>query len=84
MEGQEDQQVILAQGRAKGTFLELKAAGHRVAVAPRAERADPRVDGLGRVCEHAGLAFLSASGWEADSLLGIGPVDTNKSRACCV
>jgi len=81
IDGKEDQQVIRAQGGDTGTCVERKADGHGGAVEPRAQRADPRVDGLGRGFEHEGLAFLRASGLEAAILCGIGPVDPNKGSA---
>jgi len=84
IDGKEDQKVIRAQGGDKGTFVARKADGNGVAVAPRAQRAAPRVDGLGRVFEHEGLAFLSASGLEADIMFDIGPGDTNKGSECFV
>ena len=80
MDGKKDQQVIRAQGGAQGTFGARKAEGHGGAVAPRAQRAAPRVDGLGGVCEHEGRAFLRASGLEAAIMGGIGPVDPNTGR----
>ena len=81
MDGKKDQKVILAHGGDKGPCVARKADGNGGAGEPRAQRAAPRVDGLGGVCAPEGLAFLSASGLEADSMCGIGPVDPNKGRA---
>jgi hypothetical protein len=82
IDGKEHQKVILAQSGAKGTFVQLEAEGKRLAVAPRAEPADPCVDGLGRGLKHEGRSFGRASGLEADSRFGLGPVDANKGSKC--
>jgi hypothetical protein len=84
MEGKEDQKVIRAQGGDKRPFVACEADGKRLARAPRAAPADPRVDGLGRVLQHAGRALRRARGLKADSMLGIGPVDPKKGRKVVV
>ena len=88
---EEDQKVIRAQGGDQGPFVEFEADGHGLAVEPRAQRADPRVDGLGRVLELEALTFCGASGLEADIMFGIRPVDAQQRqqmlrviRASCV
>jgi hypothetical protein len=49
-----------------------------VAVAPRATRGAPRVDGLGCVLELAAGTFCGVSRLAADIMFGISPVNTNK------
>ena len=78
--GEEDQKVILAQGGDQGTFGEFEADGHGLAVEPRAQRGDPRVDGLGGVLELEALTLCGASSLEAHIMFGIRPVDPNKGR----
>jgi hypothetical protein len=80
MEGEEDAKVILAQGRDKRPLVTFEAASHGLAVAPRAQRGDPRVNGRGRVLELQALSFGGASRLEAPIRCGISPVDPDKSR----
>ena len=61
MDGEKDQKVIMAQGRDKRAFVECKADGNGLPVEPRAQRADPRVDGLWRVLEDKASSFAGAS-----------------------
>ena len=77
---EEDQKVILAQGEDQRPFVECEAESHGLAVKPRTQRGDPRVDGLGRVLKLEALAFCRASRLEAPIMFGIGPVDPNKGR----
>ena len=55
---------------------------HGLAVAPRAQGGDPRVDGLGRVLELKALPLGGARSLEAHIVCGIGPVDTHKGSTC--
>ena len=82
IDGKEDQKVILAQGEDQGTFVEFEADGHGVAVEPRAQCGDPRVDGLGCVLELQALTFCGARSLEAHIMFGIRPVDTHKGSKC--
>ena len=61
MDGEKDQKVLRAHGRDKRAFVECKAEGNGWPVAPRAQRADPRVDGLWRVFEDHACSFRGAS-----------------------
>jgi hypothetical protein len=78
IEREEDQKVILAQGEDKGAFVEFETDGYGLAVEPRAQRGDPRVDGLGGVLELEAFTFCGASRLEAPIMFGISPVDTHK------
>src|SRR5262249_21171925 len=78
--GEEDEKVILAQGGDKRPFVQFEADRHGLAVEPRAQRGDPRVNGLGRVLELKALPSGGASSLEAPIMSGISPVDPNKSR----
>ena len=80
IEREEDQKVILAQGGDQGALGECETDGHGLAVAPRAQHGDPRVDGLRGVLELKALPFGGASRLEAPIMLGISPVDPNKGR----
>ena len=77
---EEDQKVILAQGEDQRTFVEFEADSHGLAVKPRTQRGDPRVDGLGCVLKLEALPFCGASCLEASIMFGIRPVDPNKGR----
>src|SRR5215831_10552153 len=77
---EEDEKVILAQGGDQGPFGEFEAESHGVAVKPRTQGGDPRVDSLGRVLKLEALSFCSASRLEASIMFGIRPVDPNKGR----
>jgi hypothetical protein len=80
IDGKEHQKVIRAQGGDNGPFVELEAYRNGVAIAPRAQRADPRVDGLGRVWEDEALSFGGACGLQADIMFALGPVETDEGR----
>ena len=82
IEGEEDQKVILAQGEDQGAFVAFQADRHGLAVEPRAQCDDPRVDGLGRVIELAAFTFCGARSLEANIMFGIRPVDTHKGSKC--
>lgn len=74
----EDQKVILAPGGDQGACVEFETDGHGLALAPCAERGDPRVNGLRRVLELAVCTFGRASRLEAHLMFGIRPVDPHK------
>src|SRR5262249_14827971 len=80
MEREEDQKVILAQSGNNGTFVACETERHGLAVEPRAQRGAPGVDGLGGVRELEAFTLCGTSRLEAPIMLGIGPVDPNKSR----
>jgi hypothetical protein len=79
-DGEEDEQVIRAQGGDQRPLVKFEADSDGLAVAPRAQRGAPRVNGLGRVLELQARTFGGASSWEAPIMLGIRPVDPKKSR----
>ena len=68
----------------KRAFVECTAEGNRLAVAPRAQRAAPRVDGLWRVCEDKAGSFRGASSLSAHVMVGIGPVEADEGSTCLV
>ena len=74
----EDEKVILVQGRDNGPFGEFEADGHGLAVEPRTQRGDPRINGLRGVSELQALTFCGASSLETNIMFGICPVDPNK------
>jgi hypothetical protein len=75
---EENQKVIRAQGSDQRTFGEFEAESHGLAVKPRTQRGDPRVDRLGRVLKLEALPFRGASRLEAPIMFGIRPGDPNK------
>jgi hypothetical protein len=75
---EEDEKVILAQGGDQGPFGEFEANGNRLTAEPRAQRADPRLNGLGRVLKLKALTCCGASSLETHIMFGIRPVDPNK------
>ncbi len=81
---EEDQKVILAQGGDQGTFGEFEADGNGLTAEPRAQRSDPRLNGLGGVIELKALTFCGASSLETNIMFGICPVDPNKGSKCVV
>jgi hypothetical protein len=82
--GEEDEKVILAQGGDQGTLVEFEADSNRSAVAPRAQRGAPRVNGLRRVLELQALPLGGASRLEAPIMFRISPVDPHQGRKCVV
>jgi hypothetical protein len=72
----------VAQGQAEASraFVACEADGNRVAVAPRAQRGAPGVQGRRRVRELKALPCGGASHLEAPIRCGIRPVDPHKSR----
>ncbi len=80
IDGEEDEKVIRAHGGDQRPFVQCEADRHGLAVEPRAQRGDPRVNGLGRVLELKALTFGGASSLEAPIMVGISPVDPHKSR----
>jgi hypothetical protein len=68
----------LAQGGDQGAFGACETDGHGVAVASRAQRGDPRVDGLGGGLELEACTCCGASRLEAPIVLGLSPVETTK------
>src|SRR5262249_488981 len=79
MNREKHQKVILAQGKDERPFVEFEADSHGLAMKPCPQRSDPRVDGLRRVLKLEGLPFCRASRLEAPIMLGICPVEANKS-----
>ena len=80
----EDQHVLRAQGGDHGAFGACETHGHGWAMAPRAQRGAPRVDGRGCVRELEACTCCGASRLEAHIRGGSRPVETNKSRPCFV
>jgi hypothetical protein len=78
IDGKEDQKVVRAQGGDQGPFVAFEADSHGLAVEPRAQRADPRLDGLGRVLEREALACGGARSLETHIMFGIRPVEAHK------
>ena len=78
IEREEDQKVIRAPGGDQGALGAFETDGHGLAVAPRAQRGDPRVDGLRGVLELEACTFCGARRLEAHILLSSSPVNTNK------
>ena len=78
IDGEEGQKVLLSHGGDQGPLVACEADGKGWAVEPRAQRADPRVDSLGRVREDKVLSFRGASRLQADIMFAIGPVDTDE------
>jgi len=60
--------------------MKFEAESHGVAVKPRPQRGDPRVDSLGRMLKLEALPFRGASRLEAPIMFGISPVDPHKGR----
>ena len=79
MNREEAPQVILAQGEDHRTCVQCEAESHGLTVNTRTQGGDPRVESRGRVLKLAALSFCSASRLEASIMVGIGPVDANKS-----
>ena len=80
IDGEEDQKVILAPGRDQRAFVEFETHGHGWASEPRAPCGAPRVNGRGGVLELEVCTFCGVSRLEADIMLGVSPVNTNKGR----
>src|SRR5215813_13565069 len=78
LEREEDQKGILAQGGDQGACVACETDGHGLAVAARAQRGAPRVDGLGCVRALEACTWCGASRLEAPIMLGSSPVETNK------
>jgi len=76
----EAQHVIRAPGGDHGALGACETHGHGWAMAPRAPRGAPRVDGLGWVRELEACTGCGASRLEAHIRGGSSPVETNKSR----
>ena len=81
---EEGQKVIRAPGGDQGAFVEFETDGYGLAGAPRAQRGDPHVDGLGGVLELKALTFCGASSLKTNIMFGIRPVDPNKGSKCFV
>ena len=62
IDGKEHEEVLLAQRRHHGPFMEFQAHGNRLAVEPCAQALDPHIDRVRAVFEHEKLTSLSASG----------------------
>jgi hypothetical protein len=65
-------------------LVEFEADSNRSAVAPRAQRGAPRVNGLRRVLELQALPLGGASRLEAPIMFRISPVDPHQGRKCVV
>ena len=78
VDGKEHEEIIVAQGGHNGPLLEFKAHGNGLAVEPRTQGVDPRIDGFRTVLEASKLSSGSAGGLDADIVFGIRPVEANE------
>ena len=62
IDGKEHEELILAQRRHDGPFIEFQTHGNRLTVKPRAQALDPRVDRLRAVVEAQKLPVRRATG----------------------
>jgi len=82
IDGKEPEEILWAQCGHHGAFLAFQADGKRLAVAPRAQGADPRINRFRAVREDQKLSSCRASGLEADIVCAIRPVEANKGCTC--
>ena len=81
---EEDQKVILAQGGDQGALVEFETDGYGLAVEPRAQRGDPRVDGLGGVSSWKYSRFAEPATWRHPSCLASAQsIPTKAANASC-
>jgi hypothetical protein len=83
IDGKEHEESIVLQRRHHGAFLAFQADGHRLAVEPRAQGADPRVAHFRTVCETQQLPARSTGDLSADIVFGIRPVKAHTGGKCC-
>src|SRR5262249_42147556 len=81
-DGKEHEKIIGAQRRHAGPFLEFQAHRDGLAVEAGTQGLDPRVDRFRAVLEDQKLSSCSASGWEADIVFGVSPIEANKGSKC--
>jgi hypothetical protein len=84
MDGAQDEDLVCAQRGDHGLLVELKASGDGVTAAALAPGTDPGIDRCRGRVEATGLACGGASGWEAERMCGIGPVDADEGSAWLV
>ena len=82
IDGKEHEAIIVLQRRHNGTCIAFQADGKRLAVEPRAQGADPRVDRFRTVCETQKLPARRTGDLSADIVFGIRPVKAHKGRKC--
>jgi hypothetical protein len=82
MDGEEHEEIIVAQRGHDGSFLEFQAHRDGLSVEARAQGLDPGVNLFRTMFEAQTLPLCSASGLEADIVLRISPVEANKGRKC--
>jgi hypothetical protein len=80
MDREEGQKVIRVQGRDQEALGECEPEGHRVAVAPCAQRGAPRIKSLRGVNERKARSLCGASSLETKVMVGICPVDPDTGR----
>jgi hypothetical protein len=82
IDGEEHEEIIVAQRGHDGSFLEFQAHRDGLSVEARAEGLDPGVNLFRTMFEAQKLTLCSASGLEADIVFRISPVEANKGRKC--
>ena len=81
---EEDQKVILAQGEDQRPFVEFEAESHGLAVKPRTQCGDPRVDRLGRVLKLEDSRFAEPAAWRHPSCLASAQsIPTKAAKVLC-
>ena len=80
MDGKEPEELLWAQRRHDGPFMEFQAYGKRVTVEPRAQTLDPRVDRVRSVIEAQKLPVRRAGGLSTAIVFGIRPVEADTRR----
>jgi hypothetical protein len=84
IDGQEDEDVVCAQGTDDGPLVECEADGEWLAGEPLAHGSHPGLHGCWRVLEDAVLSCCGARRLSAHSMCGISPVEADKGRTCLV
>jgi hypothetical protein len=80
--GQEDEEVVLTQGRDERPCMACTAKGHRVPCEPWAQGAHPRIARVWWVVKRTARACLRACRWPAAIGLGLGPVAAEEGGTC--
>jgi hypothetical protein len=78
LNGQEHEEILVAERGNHGPFMQLQAHSHRLSVAPRPQGAAPRSDRFRAVLEDEKLAFRRAGGLYAALVCSIRPVKANE------
>ena len=80
MDGKEDEEVVCAQGKDKGTLGECEADGDRCPCEPLAQGTHPCLKGFWRVLADAVCSCGGARGLSAPIRCGLRPVEADKGR----